>query len=456
MKELNCIKSHALETTWENPSIAEMRYEIREIVSIAKLLEVEGLNVTWENIGDPIHRGYQVPQWVRSILVKALNHDESYAYVPSQGHLKTRQFLANRTNQRGGVRITAEDILFFNGLGDGISTLYQCLHPKSRVLIPSPVYTTHGAFERFHAPNNSAYTYQLDPLKAWKPDLNDIERKLSSHPDIIAILLVNPDNPTGTVQDRDVMLNLSAIAKKYNVCLIVDEVYAQVVWGKKHSYLSEVCNSVPAISLQGISKDLPWPGARCGWMEFYNRNNNQKFNNLVEALIRMKTMEVCSTALPQVVIPEIMSHAKYNEHLSSKNKHLKVRAEQLQESLRNSTGLIPNRSDGSLFGMLVMDANCFPNVSLPPIDNKYFRLLEPHLKNASLDRIFTYYLLASTGICAVPLSSFHTRWQGIRLTLLEQNESKFLIMCSKIQQAYKRFYRYNVEPKVRPLESTGK
>tara|TARA_B100000674_G_C37954318_1_gene968800 strand:+ start:103 stop:1473 length:1371 start_codon:yes stop_codon:yes gene_type:complete len=456
MKKLNYINSHLPQTPWENPSIAEMRYEIREIVAIAKQLETNGLKVTWENIGDPIHRGHQVPQWIRSILMEALNYNESYAYVPSQGHLKTREYLADRTNQRGGVKITADDILFFNGLGDGISTLYQCLHPKSRVLIPSPVYTTHGAFERFHAPNNSAYTYQLDPLKGWKPDLNDIEHKLSKYPEIIAILLVNPDNPTGTVQDREVMLSLSTIAQKHNVCLIVDEVYAQVVWGKKHSYLSEVCKRVPAISLQGISKDLPWPGARCGWMEFYNRNINPKFDNLVEALIRMKTMEVCSTSLPQLVIPEIMSHENYNGHLLSRTEHLKLRAQQLQQSLNNTAGLIPNRSDGSLFGMLIMDQNCFSKVSLPPIDNKYFCLLEPHLKNASLDRMFTYYLLASTGICTVPLSSFHTHWQGIRLTLLEKDEPSFLWMCKKIQQAYERFYRYNTKAKYSKLESTGK
>ena len=456
MKKLNFSKSYSQQTPWQHPAIAEMRYEIREIVSIAKQLESAGLEVTWENIGDPVHRGHQVPNWMRNIIKNSLNYDETYAYVPSQGHIKTREFLANQTNKRGGTKITADDILFFNGLGDGISTLYQCLHPESRVLIPSPVYSTHGAFERFHAPDKSAFTYKLDPLRGWEPDLNDIEYQLSKHPEIIAILLVNPDNPTGAVHDREIMLKISSIAKKYNVCVIVDEVYAQVVWGKKHSYLSEVCNQTPAISLQGISKDLPWPGARCGWMEFYNRNANPQFNNLVEALIRMKTMEVCSTSLPQIVIPEIMSHEKYNDHLASRASYLKLRAEQLQQSLKNCAGLIPNRIDGSLFGMLIIDQNCFSKAKLPPVSGKYLQILEPHLSNASLDRVFTYYLLASTGICAVPLSSFHTNWQGIRLTLLEQNESKFQWICNKIKQTYKKFYKHNAESKYSRLESAGK
>ena len=456
MKNINVTETNSQKTSWEHPAIAEMRYEIREIVAVAKRLESAGLEITWENIGDPVHRGHQVPDWMRNIIKKSLDCNESYSYVPSQGHLRTRQFLANQTNKRSGAKITADDILFFNGLGDGISTLYQCLHPKSRVLIPSPVYSTHGAFERFHAQNKSTFTYQLNPLKGWEPDLNDIERQLFNHPEIIAILLVNPDNPTGTVHDRDIMLKISSLAQKYNVCLIVDEVYAQVVWGKKHSYLNEVCNNTPAISLQGISKDLPWPGARCGWMEFYNRNINPQFDKLVEALIRMKTMEVCSTTLPQLVIPEIMSHEKYYDHIASRANSLKLRASQLRESIKNCAGLIPNRIDGSLFGLLVIDQNCFTKTTLPPVKSEYLHILEPHLHNASIDRLFTYYLLASTGICAVPLSSFHTHWQGIRLTLLEQNESKFKWVCDKIQRTYEKFYKHNKNNEYSRLESTAK
>ena len=456
MKKLDFKTTCINQEPWEHPAVAEMRYEIREIVTVATQLEEAGLDITWENIGDPVQRGHQVPDWIRDIIKDSLNHNESYAYVPSQGNLKTRKFLASQTNKRSGAKISENDILFFNGLGDAISTLYQCLNPYSRVLIPSPVYSTHGAFERFHAPDKSAITYELDPLKGWKPDLADIEYKLSKHPEIIALLLVNPDNPTGTVHDYNVLLEISSLAKKYNVCLIVDEVYAQVVWGNKHTYLSEFCNQTPAISLQGISKDLPWPGARCGWMEFYNRKANPQFNKLVEALIRMKTMEVCSTSLPQVVIPEIMSHKKYKDHLVSRSTRLKLRASQLNKSLKNCTGLIPSRVDGSLFGMLIIDHNCFSKVTLPPINSKYSRILERHLNSSSLDRMFVYYLLATTGICAVPLSSFHTHWQGLRITLLEQDESKFEWICHKIQQAFEKFYQHNATPKCSRLESAGK
>ena len=149
---------------WANPAVASMRYEIREIVNVAKQLEVQGLNINWENIGDPIQRGHEIPNWVRDLIKDSLKENQTFSYVPSQGYLPTREFLAEYTNKRGGAQITSEDLLFFNGLGDAISTLYQCLDSEARVLIPSPVYSTHGSFEKLHTANKPVLTYELNPL----------------------------------------------------------------------------------------------------------------------------------------------------------------------------------------------------------------------------------------------------------------------------------------------------
>ena len=122
MKKLDFKTTCINQEPWEHPAVAEMRYEIREIVTVATQLEEAGLDITWENIGDPVQRGHQVPDWIRDIIKDSLNHNESYAYVPSQGNLKTRKFLASQTNKRSGAKISENDILFFNGLGDAIST----------------------------------------------------------------------------------------------------------------------------------------------------------------------------------------------------------------------------------------------------------------------------------------------------------------------------------------------
>lgn len=95
----------------------ELRYEIREIVKKAHQIKALGLTVHWENIGDPIEKNNSIPGWMKEIITDLVQNDKSYGYCHSKGILKTREFLANQNNELNGSQITAEDIIFFNGLG---------------------------------------------------------------------------------------------------------------------------------------------------------------------------------------------------------------------------------------------------------------------------------------------------------------------------------------------------
>ena len=121
----------------------ELKYEIREIVAVAKEFQQLGIGITWENIGDPVQKGEKVQGWIKDIIIGTMQEDLTYAYSPTKGLEATREFLAQRANKGGGVKITKEDIIFFNGLGDAIAKVYGCLRPGARVLMPSPTYTTH-------------------------------------------------------------------------------------------------------------------------------------------------------------------------------------------------------------------------------------------------------------------------------------------------------------------------
>jgi len=99
----------------------ELSYEIREIVKKAELIRNLGKEIYWENIGDPIQKHHQLPEWIRQIIADLALQNDSYSYCPSKGILETRKFLAAQTNQLGGVQITPDDICFFNGLGDAIA-----------------------------------------------------------------------------------------------------------------------------------------------------------------------------------------------------------------------------------------------------------------------------------------------------------------------------------------------
>jgi alanine-synthesizing transaminase len=172
----------------------ELSYEIRGIVKKAELVANAGQDISWENIGDPIQKHASVPQWIKDIISDLSQQDRTYGYCHSKGVLETREFLAKKNNELGGVQITAEDILFFNGLGDAIAKIYQFLVPTARIIGPSPAYSTHSSAEAAHA-NDHPVTYNLDPGNNWYPDMDDIYQKVKYNSNIVGILIINPDNP---------------------------------------------------------------------------------------------------------------------------------------------------------------------------------------------------------------------------------------------------------------------
>ena len=167
----------------------ELSYEIREIVKKANQLKALGLPIHWENIGDPIEKKCQVPDWIKDIVVDLVRTNRSYGYCPSKGMLETREFLVKENNKLGGAQINVEDIVFFNGLGDAIATIYSLLSMNTRIIGPAPAYSTHSSAEAAHA-HTAPITYRLQPENHWYPDLEELENKVKYNPSIAGILIL--------------------------------------------------------------------------------------------------------------------------------------------------------------------------------------------------------------------------------------------------------------------------
>jgi aspartate/methionine/tyrosine aminotransferase len=404
-----------------------LSYEIRRIVAVANKLKEYGVEVIWENIGDPIQKGEKIPEWMKEVLCEILHEDESYAYSPTRGMHETRDFLVERVNRRGGAQITSEDILFFNGLGDAIARAYSAIRVDARIIMPEPTYSTHFLAEVLHA-SFPANTYRMNPYNKWAPDLRELEQKVKSHTSIVGILVINPDNPTGYVYPEETLRQIVAIAKEYDLFVIADETYQNLVYnGKKTTLLCDVIGDVPGISMKGISKEFPWPGSRCGWMEVYNAHRDEVFNRYANAILTQKMSEVCSTTLPQVAIPRIFTHPQYEKYLESRVRHYEKLSNIAFNILKDVPFLIVNRTNGAFYMTAVFNESVLN-------DKQYLEIEHPEIKQyiealaddkISLDKRFVYYLLGATGICVVPLTSFFTSVPGFRMTLLEKDVDKF-------------------------------
>jgi alanine-synthesizing transaminase len=424
------------------PGAEELNYEIRGIVKKARQIEALGYSMTWENIGDPIQKSNRVPDWMKGIIADLLQEDKTYGYADSKGVLDTRKFLANLNNEKGGAQLTAEDILFFNGLGDAIAKLYQFLIPTARIIGPSPAYSTHSSAEAAHA-NSAPITYRLDPDNQWLPDMEDLYLKVKYNPSIVGILIINPDNPTGMVYPKEVLESFVKLAKEFNLLLIADEIYQNITYnGIKAVALAEVIGNHPAISLKGISKEFPWPGARCGWMEFYNREASREFSKLCQTLENAKMIEVCSTILPQLAIPRIMSHPEFPAYREQANAQIGEKSEWMREILGKIEGIKFNPTQGAFYNTIVFDEQLLTTrQSLPIEDVRLQKLVDSWLDDPEmpLDKRFVYYLLASERICVVPISSFCSDLRGFRVTLLEENEVVFKDTFSRLGAAITRY-----------------
>ncbi len=402
----------------------ELSYEIREIVKKADQLKKLGVNISFENIGDPIQKNHKLPSWIKDIISGLMKQDDTYSYCPSKGMLETREFLAKQTNAVGGVQITSEDICFFNGLGDAISKAYQFIMPTSRIIGPSPAYSTHSSAEAAHA-SHEPLTYKLDPNNKWYPDLDDLYNKVKYNPNVVGILIINPDNPTGMVYPLETLKRIVAIAKEFDLFLIADEIYINITYNGVRAYsLAEIIEDVPGISMKGISKELPWPGARCGWMEYYNREKDHDFNRLCTALDNAKMIEVCSTKLPQVAIPRILGDPRFKTYREETNRNIGRRSKIITDILGTVPQLTFNETFGAFYNTIIFrDGTLHPQQRMEITSEHVLNLVESWVSQPiPLDKRFVYYLLGAKGVCVVPISSFCSELHGFRVTLLEEDE----------------------------------
>jgi alanine-synthesizing transaminase len=426
-----------MRNTITHPGASSLVYEIREIVEVAKKLEALGLPIVWENIGDPVAKGEAVASWIKDYASEAMKEDMTYAYSPTKGLLPTREYIAKERNLEGGIQITPDDILFFNGLGDAISKIYKNLHPNVRVIGPNPAYPTHSSAEAAHA-DRPHITYSLDPHKGWAPDLEEMEQKIHDHPEIGGILVVNPDNPTGYVYQEETLRKIVDIAKRHDLFIITDEIYSNLSYGVPYKKLAAVIGEVPAIAMRGISKEFPWPGGRCGWIEFYNRQKDEDFNVYCKSLIDAKMLEVCSTTLPQMVLPRVMSDERYYPMLKERSDTYQKRAELAYNTLSTIPGVLIHKPNGAFYMTLVFESGVLNDRQALPFNNEAVGEVMQKLitDTITLDKRFVYYLLASKGICVVPLrSGFNSTFDGFRFTLLEQDDAVFAQTIEILKEA---------------------
>ncbi len=424
----------------------QLRYEIREIVEVANEIVAmlpPGTEVPmiWENIGDPVAKGEHIPQWMKQVVQDACAEDRAYAYSPTRGDLEARRFVLEHYSD---ARIcSVDDIIFFNGLGDAINKLFSTLHTAARVIGPNPTYPSHATAEAIHH-GGDPITYPLQLDNGGRIDIAALEASVLANPNIVGILVISPNNPLGVAHPEADLREVVRIARENECFLLFDEIYQNLLFDiSKRVRLADIVGEVPAISMKGVSKEIPWPGGRCGWIEVYNADKDENFRGWMHTILVSKMLEVCSTTLPQIVFPRIVTHPKFTAFRDSRMAKYKARLDTAMEIFGPCEVIQPVVPDGVFYLTCTIDTQKFPNNNKLTARNDDIRVYIDMLGNKIVlrtDKQFAYELLGAEGVCVVPLSGFASPIDGFRMTLLEEDADLFRETCIRIRRGAEAFF----------------
>jgi alanine-synthesizing transaminase len=267
--------------------MATVSYSIRRVVAEARKAEAAGKTIHWLNTGDPVHAGFQPPAHMVEAVHKALR-DGEHGYGPSVGLLEAREAVAAENTQRGWP-IDADRVILTSGSSEGIDFVLTALaDPGDEVLVPLPTYPLYTAI--LHKIGAREVYYRTDPKNGWYPDAKEVEKLIT--PRTRAIVVNDPNNPTGASYPHALRRDLISLADRHNLPMIADEIYQDVAFDGPVAPLGALDPDAPVISLSGLSKGYLVPGWRTGWLLV---GGGDRLKDVLACITKLAEGRLCST-----------------------------------------------------------------------------------------------------------------------------------------------------------------
>lgn len=358
--------------------VENVRYAIRNVAAEAAKLEAQGREVLYCNVGDPLKFDFTTPPHLVEAVLEAMR-DGHNGYAPSAGILAAREAVA-REAARVGIRgVTPQDVVVTYGASEAIELcLTALLEPGDGLLLPSPGYPLYNAVAAKLAVD--AIPYFLDEANGWSLDLAEIEAKVG--PRTRAIVISNPNNPTGAVLERRVLEGLLDIARRHRLVVLSDEIYDRLLYERAHVPTASLVDDVPILTFNGLSKSYLACGWRVGWVVFCN---GHLMPELRAAVLRLADARLSAPTPPQHAIGPALAGPQ--DHLTQMVARLRARRDLMVRRLNAIPGISVVPPAGAFYAM--------PSIELPP--------------GLDSDEAFVMALLRETGVLFVHGSGFGQR-----------------------------------------------
>ena len=264
-------------------------------------MRAEGIDVMRLNTGNPATFGFKMPDSVRHALLD--NADKAVAYCDLKGMPDAREAICEYHRSKGIEGVTPDDVFIGNGVSELVTmTLTALLNYGDEILVPAPDYSlwTNSVYIAGATPVH----YVCDETNQWFPDPDDIRSKITDKTK--AIVLINPNNPTGAVYPKELLEQIIEIARQHQLVVLSDEIYDRLVMdGIEHVSTASLCNDLLCITYNGLSKSHIVCGFRCGWMIVSGAKKEAA--DFIAGLVALSALRLCANALMQLVIPAALA-----------------------------------------------------------------------------------------------------------------------------------------------------
>ncbi|MBU3614715.1 pyridoxal phosphate-dependent aminotransferase [Polynucleobacter sp. Latsch14-2] len=330
-------------------------YDIRgPVLELAQRMEEEGQKIIKLNIGNVGVFGFDPPEEIQRDMIRNLSN--ASAYSDSKGIFAARKAIMQYSQEKGIQGVTLDDIYTGNGVSELIvMSMNALLNNGDEVLVPAPDYPLWTAAVSLSG--GTPVHYLCDESKEWAPDLVDLRKKITSRTK--AIVVINPNNPTGAIYSQEILLELTKIAREHDLILFADEIYDKMLYDQeRHVSLASLSTDVVVITFNGLSKNYRSCGYRAGWMVV--SGDKEMVRDYIEGLNMLSSMRLCANVPGQYAIQTALGGYQSINDLVSEGGRLAKQRDLAWKLITDIPGVTCVKPKSALYLFPKLDPEMYP------------------------------------------------------------------------------------------------
>ena len=339
----------------KSSKLANVGYDIRgPVLDKAREMEEEGHRIIKLNIGNIAAFGLMPPDEIVQDMIRSL--PDAAGYTDSKGLFAPRKAVVHYTQEKRVSGVTVDDVYLGNGASELIAmSMNALLDAGDEVLIPSPDYPLYTAVVSLSG--GTPVHYRCDEGAGWMPDMQDLRRKIT--PRTKAIVVINPNNPTGALYPREVLLELVQVAREHGLIVFADEIYDKTLYDDvEHISIASLAEDVLCVTFNGLSKNYRSCGYRAGWMVVSGEKRHAK--DYIEGLNMLASMRLCANTPGQLAVQTALGGYQSIKDLVGPGGRLRKQRDVAWDLLTQIPGVEVVKPKAALYMFPKLDPKMYP------------------------------------------------------------------------------------------------